>query len=770
MHKLLRNQIKRHTAGLESISPELSSLLTAVDEAYQQADSDRILLERSLDLTSHELLQRNAQLRRDVDVRARKEREQRDRAERLRLQNVALVELAKSHKLTEGDLIAAVHAITEMSARYLDVARASVWLFNSHRTAIRCIDFYDLYNHTHTHGLELSAVDFPNYFHALEKHRTIAADNARTHPDTGEFTEAYLLPHGITSMLDASIRRGGMPLGVLCHEHVGPERDWSLEEEAFAASLADMISLAMEGADRRKAEVELAGSLALLQATFESVADGILAVDHEKRVVSYNQRFVEMWGIPEEILHHRDCNLVIDFTLERVKDADGFLASIKEVQSDPDIDSADVVELKDGRVFERVSRPQRISGASSGRVWSFRDVTERRRAQEELLRAKRLEAAGQLAGQIAHDFNNLLTPLVAYPDLMRRLFPVSEQTERILREMELSAQQIVDINQQLLTLGRRGHYNVESFDLNELIEAALRTLEIPAGIHVERQLAIDLAGTSGGGAQIMRVLTNLIANAVDAMGGIGSLRLSTCNVHLQGGLRRYAQVTEGDYVCIRVSDSGPGIPLEIQEKIFEPFFSTKKTDKKRGSGLGLSVVHSVLEDHRGYLDLESEPGHGTTFSMYLPVERGAKGATAANDEVLHGQGATVLVVDDDPIQRDVLTTMLEALGYESMALPSGEQAVSHLCRAECDLLILDMVMDGIDGTETLRQVKIIRPEQQAIILSGFARTERVEEALRLGARSFVAKPVQTNTLARAVQDALRGVERHREATEVPLLP
>lgn len=755
MHKLLANQLKRHKIEPQALPAELAAFVAAVEAAYYQADEDRTLLERSLELTSQELLERNAQLRRDVAERARRERVQRDRAERLRLQNEALVELAKSHKLTEGDLAAAVRSITEMAARYLDVSRVSVWLFNEDRSAIRCFDFYDLYAHTHTNGLELLAADYPGYFHAVERNRTIAADSAQTHPDTLEFTESYLVPNGITSMLDASIRRSGAILGVLCHEHVGPERDWSLEEELFAASLADMISLAMEGSDRRRAELELARSLALLEATFESVADGILAVDHNKRVVSYNQRFIEMWCMSEDILASRECDRVIGFTLEHVKDPEGFLSAIYEVQSDPDRESADEVELRDGRVFERVSRPQKTGGVSTGRVWSFRDISESRRAQEELLRAKRLEAAGQLAGQIAHDFNNLLTPLVAYPALMRRLFPVDEKTERVLKEMEQSAKQIVDINQQLLTLGRRGHFNVEVFDPNELIESAIRALEIAEGVQIDRQLASDLRPVSGGPAQIMRVLTNLICNAIDAMGGFGKLRVTTGNVHLQGSLRRYSHVVEGDYVCIRIADSGQGIPLEIQEKIFEPFFSTKKTDKKRGSGLGLSVVHSVLEDHRGYIDLESAPGQGTAFSLYFPVDHNAKASAPTSDGILDGNGATVLVVDDDHIQRDVITAMLDSLGYSAMAVPSGEKAVAHMCTNECDLLILDMVMDGIDGTETLRQVKILRPEQRAIILSGFARSDRVEEALRLGASCFVAKPVQTIVLAKAVQDALR---------------
>lgn len=757
MHKLLLNQLKRHKVGTAAMSPEVTALIADVDAAYGQADEDRRLLERSLELTSQELLERNAQLRRDIAERSRQERIQRERAERLRLQNEALVELAKSHTLTEGDLATAVRSVTEVAARYLDVAHASVWLFDADRSVIRCIDDYDLYARVHTSGTMLGAADFPRYFHAIERNRTIVADSAQYHPETLELADVHLVPNGITSMLDAGIRRGGTTLGVLSNMHVGPERQWSTEEELFAASLADMVSLAIETAERRRAEFEVEHSLSLLKAIFESIADGVLAVDRDRNVIGFNRRYVEIWGFSEHLENRRDLSQMRDYAMSQVRDPDSYLARLKQLDDDPDSDSQDQIELKDGRVLERVSRPHRLGGECAGRVWSFRDITESLRAQEELMRAKRLEAAGQLAGQIAHDFNNLLTPLVAYPDLLRRLFPVNEQTERVLREMQMSANQIVEINQQLLTLGRRGHFNVETFDPNELLEAAVRALNIEQGVLIDRELASDLEPVSGGPAQILRVLTNLIANALDAMGRFGTLRLSTENVHLQGSLRRYAHVAEGEYVCVRIVDSGPGIPLEIQEKIFEPFFSTKKTDKKRGSGLGLSVVHSVLEDHKGYIDLESEPGRGTAFSLYIPVDHNAKANASKSEGVVDGNGASVLVVDDDQIQRDVITSMLESLGYVAMALPSGEKAVAHMCSHECDLIILDMVMDGIDGTETLRQIKILRPEQRALILSGFARSDRVEEALRLGASAFVAKPVQTNVLAKAVRDAMRSL-------------
>lgn len=755
MHKLLQIQLKRCKAGLDKPPADWSTFLATIEDAYRQADEDRLLMERSLELTSQELLERNTQLRHEVARRAEQERTQRLRADRLHIQNEAMSELARNKHLAAGNLPGAVRAMVELGARYLDVARVSVWLFDDDRSHIRCLDLYELADGSHSEGYRLEATDYPAYFLALESNRTITAHDARSHPATREFASSYLVPLGITSMLDSAICRGLTTAGVVCCEHVGEPRRWSPEEELFVASLADITALAMEVAERRRAEEEVEHSLSLLRATLESTADGILVVDGGGKIVSFNRRFVEMWRIPDDVLSFRDDGRALAFVLEQLAEPDAFIAKVRELYDKPDEESEDVLVFRDGRVFERVSRPQMLGGVSVGRVWSFHDVTENRRAQDELLRAKRLEAAGQLAGQIAHDFNNLLTPLVAYPDLMRRMFPVNEKSDRLLREMESAAMQIVEINQQLLTLGRRGHFHVDVFDPNALIEATVHTLDIPDGILVNRQLAPDLKPVSGSSAQIMRVLTNLIANAVDAMNGFGTLTVTTSNSLLKEPLRRYARVNAGEYVCLTIADSGPGIPTEIQEKIFEPFFTTKNADKKRGSGLGLSVVHSVLEDHKGYIDLESSPGQGAQFSLYLPVDNNVRTAsTALQQDDVQGNGAKVLVVDDDPLQRNAVTMILETLGYATIALTSGEQAVAHMRSNECDLVILDMKMDGIDGTETLRQIKILRPEQRAIILSGYSHSDRVEEAIRLGASSFVSKLVTTDTLARAVKDAL----------------
>jgi len=404
----------------------------------------------------------------------------------------------------------------------------------------------------------------------------------------------------------------------------------------------------------------------------------------------------------------------------------------------------------------------------SGRVYRLagisEDVTERKEAEMQLSRARRLEAAGQLAGQIAHDFNNLLGPVLAYPELIRMQIEPDSPVARMLSDIEDAATQMAEINQQLLTLSRRGHYNIEAVDMNALTERTLRTLEIPESITVDCRLGSDLLPARGGRAQLARVIANLIQNAHEAMGNDGTLTLKTELVYLDTDVQRYELIPAGEYVLWSVGDSGGGIDPGITNKIFDPFFTTKSSDKRRGSGLGLAVVHSVVHDHDGYIDVESTPNVGTTFRLYLPVERTLDVAADDPDEIPHGHNEHILVADDDPLQRRLAHTALERLGYTVTLATCGEEAVDLAARQSFDLLILDMIMDGIDGAETYARICRTHPQQKAIVLSGYASGDRVEDAINLGVRQFLPKPVRLPALANAIHAALHSDNGGRPAS------
>ncbi len=331
------------------------------------------------------------------------------------------------------------------------------------------------------------------------------------------------------------------------------------------------------------------------------------------------------------------------------------------------------------------------------------------------------------------------------------------------------ARQMADINEDLLTLGRRGQFDHVATDLNAVVRAAIERLDpAPATLTIQLELAPDLLPVRGSAQQLQRVLINLLTNAREGMGDIGTITVRTANVYVDEPTGHYSRVGVGEYVTVAVADTGAGIRPEVQEHIFDAFFTTKVSGKRRGSGLGLSVVEAIVEDHHGAIDLESELGRGTTFTLYFQPSR--EPVAEQIREQLIGGNETILVVDDDEGARGIAREFLLALGYQVVAVASGEEAVAMVRRQPVDLLVLDMVMpDGIDGAETYRRVLEICPDQRAVVVSGFAEQQQTDRARALGISTFLRKPVRLETLARAIRASLdaRPPEAKRELEPDP---
>jgi CheY-like chemotaxis protein len=249
---------------------------------------------------------------------------------------------------------------------------------------------------------------------------------------------------------------------------------------------------------------------------------------------------------------------------------------------------------------------------------------------------------------------------------------------------------------------------------------------------------------------------NLISNAAESMPEGGNISITTKNKYLDKSITGYESVKEGDYAVLSVSDNGAGISREYLEKIFEPFF-TKKVMGRSGTGLGLAVVWGTVKDHNGYVDVETAEQKGTTFSLYFPVTRKeieSKERPVSIEEYV-GNGEKILVVDDVESQRGIATTILKKLNYIVEAVSSGEEAIEYMKGKSADLLILDMIMEpGIDGLETYKKILEIHPNQKAIIASGFSETDRVKEAQRLGAGTYIKKPYTLEKIGLAVKTEL----------------
>ncbi len=386
------------------------------------------------------------------------------------------------------------------------------------------------------------------------------------------------------------------------------------------------------------------------------------------------------------------------------------------------------------------------------------DITDFKKLQEQGQRAQRLEVAGRIAGQVAHDFNNLLAPLMAYPDLIKNTLSEDHPSIQYINKIEVAAAYIAEINQQLLTLSRRGHYNQIPMDINKVVKQVINQLQpIPSYASLDIDLVEYPMTVKGGAAQVNRILLNLISNSIEALEGDGIISIKTENYYQDKPAGNYYKIPQGEYIKITISDTGHGISPETLPKIFDPFFTTKLSDKRKGSGLGLTVVHSIMEDHNGFIDYASDLGVGTTFYLYFPITR--EKLRSSNDDRIIGGDESILVVDDDELQREVTTKLLENLGYVAEAVDCGEKAINLLRKKTFDLIVLDMIMPGhINGSETYQKAIAINPDQKAIIVSGYAENEHVQQALDLGAGAFIKKPLTLKSLSLAVRSELDSKE------------
>jgi CheY-like chemotaxis protein len=382
--------------------------------------------------------------------------------------------------------------------------------------------------------------------------------------------------------------------------------------------------------------------------------------------------------------------------------------------------------------------------------------------EERLRRAEKMEALGTLAGGVAHDLNNILSGIVSYPDLILMELPEESPLRDAIVTIRQSGQRAAAVVQDLLTLARRGVVSTEVLNLNEVISDYLKTPEqeqirvYQPKVRFNTQLEQDLLPIKGSQVHLSKTVMNLLLNAAEAMPGGGTVTITTMVQYLDRPVKGYDEVREGDYAVLMVADTGTGISAQDRGRIFEPFY-TKKVMGRTGTGLGLAVVWGTVKDHNGYIDVQSEEGKGTTFSLYFPVAREA--LTGNQPPVLRedyqGKGETILVVDDVKELRDLAVAMLTKLNYQVASVSGGEEAVEYMKTRQADLLVLDMIMDpGIDGLETYRRILELRPGQKAIIVSGFSETERVRQTQGLGSGTYVRKPYAMERIGLAVRQEL----------------
>lgn len=506
--------------------------------------------------------------------------------------------------------------------------------------------------------------------------------------------------------------------------------------------------------DARLSHEEMARTLSLLEATFESTADGLVIEDLCGRVLRYNRRALQMWHFEGDESLIRNKRLLIADILEQVSDPRAYQDRLRQIHANPEGESFDTLEFKDGRIFERYSRPQVLDDKVIGRVWSYHDISQRRRLEDRLQQAQKMEAVGQLAGGVAHDFNNLLTVINGYGSLLTES-PSLGSRERGIAELVLQAgEKAADLTGQLLAFGRRQILKPRTIDLNELIrrnEKILRHL-LREDMEIVLSLASDLGLIKVDPTQLEQILINLVVNARDAMKSGGRLSISTCNVLLDDEfVRHHPGSVGGNYALIQVRDQGCGMSSTVLERIFEPFFTTK--EKGQGTGLGLATVYGIVKQSRGYLNVESEVGSGSCFSIYLPLtddllikaQRKAKADVSGAEKIL--------VVEDESTVLDLVASALKSAGYQvrTASGPNIALEVFNLAHGEFELLLTDMVMPEMTGQQLALLLGSKNPEMKVLYMSGYGEQhfDELDESAVL-----LAKPFAPDVLLSAVRKAL----------------
>jgi PAS domain S-box-containing protein len=646
---------------------------------------------------------------------------------------------------------------------------------------------------------------------------------------------------------------------------------WGPREAPFFSAIVRDIT------KRKRAEEELRQSNSLLVGTLESTADGILVVDDKGRIASYNRKFLELWQIPEEIAALGDDNLALSHAIRYLKEPESFLKKVQELYNEKEAESFDVIEFKDGRVFERYSIPLKVEEKSVGRVWSFRDVTKRKRMEEEqqifvslvenstdligiasldgkvfylnqagqnlvgldgleevrktrirdfalekhlnplrevqaslskegtwkgeamirnfktgtpipiemhgfviedaktgqpiafatisrdiserkkfeeeMARNDKLESIGILAGGIAHDFNNLLTAIFGNITLAKMYANRQSEVYKRLEDSEKAAQRARDLTYQLLTFSKGGTPVKKTISLQELVKESASFVLRGSNVKCEFSFPGDLWPVEADEGQMSQVFNNLIINGAHAMSDGGTLQVYCGNVIVD---QSDLPLAKGKYSLVSFMDHGTGIPREHLAKIFDPYFTTKK----KGSGLGLSTSYSIVRGHRGYLMVESDLGIGTTFTIYLPAsEEGKRLSCAEEERFVTGKGR-ILVMDDEEAVREVAQGMLETLGYSVTLVKDGTEAielykVAMASGVPFDSVLMDLTIPGgIGGQEAVKRLLEIDPNVRAIVCSGYSNDTVLANFKRFGFRAVIPKPFSLQELSGTISDVL----------------
>jgi signal transduction histidine kinase/ActR/RegA family two-component response regulator len=537
-------------------------------------------------------------------------------------------------------------------------------------------------------------------------------------------------------------------------------------------------ALQTEVVKHMQAAEELRWKTAFLEAQVNSSIDGILVVDPNRKTALQNQRFIDLFKIPRHIADGETDENRLQWVAETIKNPEPFIQKVLHLYAHPNEISHDEIELKDGTTLDRHSFSAiGKDGKYYGRVWTFRDITERKRFEAQLIQAQRLETVGKLAGGVAHEFNSILTAIIGQSELILGDLPSDSPLSKNVTEIHRAADRAATLTRQLLAYGRKQILQPETIDLNVVLAGMESTLQHLLGRDVDVRIVpgAGLKAVKIDPGQIEQVIVNLAMNAAAVMPNGGKFTLETANATLDSEyVSHFEGLKAGEYVMLAMTDTGTGISPEVKKNLFEPFFTTKGVGQ--GPGLGLATCYGILKQSGGHINVYSELSRGATFKIYLP-QAGARSKIPALPPTvapLPRGTETILLVEDDPSLREMASTLLTRLGYTVLTAADGLQALNVKHQrgvGHVDMVFTDVVMPHMSGKELADRFQVLYPQTKILFTSAYTENAIVHQGVLNSGVILLQKPFTPTALAVKVREVLDGdkLDLHKNKNESILL-
>jgi len=694
----------------------------------------------------------------------------------LRSQSQILMQLAKSNTFQQGNLKAALSEITEAAARSLLVQRVGVWLYNSHESKIECIDLYDVSTKQHSAGLSLLKANCPAYFQALEEERSIAVNDVFNDKRTQEFAESYLSVLGVTSVLYAPIWLGDRLVGVVCHQHAGGVRQWTLDEENFAASIADLVKVAIETSERNAAQSALRNSEAKFRAMFEHSSIGISFANMDERIVDSNPALCQMLGYSQEELSGKRItdyiyseDLTTDLDYQQI--VAGNAVDPKRVVAKHPLDSEKRFQHKDGSlVWTHISLSLicNTNGEPEFFLTIIEDITERKRTELKLLKSKEAAEVGSRAkseflATMSHELRTPLNAIMGLSQLLQQKIvgTLNDKQEEYINYIYSNGEQLLALINDILDLSKveagKEELTLLPLQVQDICNYVISTVcdrALEKGLQLTTEIEPEADVCIADDRRIKQMLLNLLTNAIKFTPA-GKVSLTV------------KKVPQG--MIFTVSDTGIGIDSNQFQFLFEPFkqLDSRLNRQYEGTGLGLALTRKLARLHGGDVTVESTLGEGSRFMLFLPDRTFQKAEKLQSEEIAQSErennssfvsfpvspspsvpdtttNKRILLVQDEENTAILLQGYLQTIGYEVEKISDSNSFLHWVRNFEPDLILLDVHLTGdVSGWDLLNLLRQIPSCQvlPVVIITPAGMTVDPNRLRQAGANGYLTKPI-----------------------------